>query len=252
MPLPLLAAAAAPSAISAAQAGVSAGIGAIGGAFQTFANNKLQKRNNEILAALLEREQQGRLGMSPNEQRLLNQQLRIAPQRAVAASQRNAERLMGGRELAAGDLATLRQETARQQADIAENAAAQVRAANEAKRAANLQQIEDRAQAQAAMVADDFNTVLGSAADAARVGGQAAGAPPGTFTLTGPNGSRPPAAALAPSSPEPFADADAARYRSVLEAYLGGSENVDEILKELAARSAATTNPAVPAVKAVR
>lgn len=251
MPLPLLAAAV-PAATSAATAATGATIGAIGGAFQSLANNDLQRRNKAMLDALLQREQRGALGLSANEQRMMNEQLRIVPQAQATASRREAERLLGSREVSPGDLAVLRQQEAAQRAGIAQDAAMQVRAADEAKAQQERQVIEQRLQAKAAMRADDWNTVLGSAADGARVAGAGAGAPPGTMpgTLTGlfglpAQGSAPAAAPAVPA----LSTADATRVRSQLDA-LYGKAAVDAMLR--AAASASTMGTGAVGAAAVR
>lgn len=176
MPLPLL--------VPLIAGGISAAAGAAGGIAPTLANNQLQKRNREKLDELLQREKQGKLGLTPAQQRILDQRLQSPVAAAAAEARSRAEQIQAAGGVQSGaDLSRLRTEQTRQVATGAQQAALQVAMADEAARASQLDEIEQRSQMKAQMKADDIAQILGAVSQTAGTVGLAAGSVPGTFQL---------------------------------------------------------------------
>jgi hypothetical protein len=187
--------------------GIGTGVGGLaGGLYQTTANNRLQKRNNARIAALEDLERRGALGLTPVQQRQLSNQL-LAPMQAQAAEQRTRSEQLAGAMGASGasgaDLATLRTEQARQGGAAANQVAAQVRAADEAKAQGQRQELEARLQSQAEMKQNDIETALRTIAQSAGAGGALAASPESALrqTLTSLSGQ---AAGTQAAPPNPF------------------------------------------------
>lgn len=163
----------------------SQGLGVAQGIGSSFANNELQKRNRERLDELLARENQGKLGLTPAQQRLLDQRLQ-APVAAAASDQRaNSEQFMAAGGTSTGrDLSQLRREQVNTRAGGAVEAALQTLAADEQAQRQQEQEIESRMQAKYAMKADDMEKIFGALQQGAGVVGAAAGQPPATMQLS--------------------------------------------------------------------
>lgn len=164
------------------------GGGALGlaqGVGSTFANNPSQRLNDERLDELLQLQKSGGLGLTSTQQRNMALQQTAPLRKEATAAQSRQEQLMAasGSSVSGADQAQMRQESARLVGDAVAQAAAQVAAANEQKRAEQLAEIEARTAGKSAYRRDDLDAVLGSAAQLAGPIGLAAGAPPGTSQL---------------------------------------------------------------------
>jgi hypothetical protein len=165
--------------------GISAAAGAASGIAPTLANNQLQKRNREKLDELLAREKQGLLGLTPAQQRILDQRLQAPIAAAANEARTRAEQIQAAGGVTSGaDLSRLRTEQSRQLAGGAQAAAMQVAQADQAAKAAQLDEIEQRDRLKAQMKADDYAQILGAVSETAGATGLLAGSPPGTFQLT--------------------------------------------------------------------
>ncbi len=183
MPIPFLT----PLALGAT--GLSAGLGIAQGIAQYGSNDKMQGRNDKKLQHLVEMERKGNLGLTGNQQQLLDQKM-MAPVATAAAQQRSRGEQMlasaGGLGGASGgDLSRLRQEQATTTSQAQQQAALEIAAQDEARKLQQKNEIEQRVAMQAAMKKDDWNALFGTASEAAGTLGAMAGATPGTFGMAG-------------------------------------------------------------------
>jgi hypothetical protein len=175
VPLPLL-----------ALAGIgTAGLGTVGGIWQSTANDAVQRENRQRLEQLRKLQAGGKLGLNPLEERQLQDTLVSPVQKAAAEGRLRAEQIAASTGSAtAGDMSRLRTEQTRANGEAGQQAAIAVRAADQGKRKEQLAEIEQREQARATMKADDLQTVLSSLSQSAAAGGAIAGSPPGTLPNT--------------------------------------------------------------------
>lgn len=170
-----------------------AGAGALqvaGGIAQNAATRKYRKANEAQIDELAELERKGQLGLTPAEQRLLDQRLNAPVAAAAAEARSRAEQLGAAQEMTGADAARLREEQTRATARGAQEAALQVIAADEQKAAQQKAELEQRMAVAAQQKADTVARTFGSAAEATAAGAQIAGAMPGTFKLSQALGSR--------------------------------------------------------------
>jgi uncharacterized phage infection (PIP) family protein YhgE len=166
--------------VSLALGGLTAAGGLVGGLYQTTANDKLQKRNRSRIEELQQLEEQGRLGLTPVEQRSLSNDLYAPMQQAAAAGRSRAEQLQaaaGAAGASGADLSRIRQEQSQQLGQAANQVAGQVRGADAAKEQSQLQELEGRLQSQAEMKHSDIQSALGTFASSAGAGAALAASP---------------------------------------------------------------------------
>lgn len=168
-------------------------------------NDDEQKRNKEQLATLLQHEKRGTLGLSPDQQTYMTNQLVSPVQRAATQMQTRGEQAqaVSGNNSGAA-LARLREEQSRTVSGAQQSAAQQLLAAQAQAVAQQKNEIEQRVAQKAAFRQDDWNSILGGIQGAAGPAGALAGAAPGTLTDSGIGGSGGGAgAAAAPTSGGP-------------------------------------------------
>lgn len=184
-----------------------AGVGIAGGVAQSMANNGVQRTNRARIDELERLKATGGMGLTPVQQRQLQQSLTSPMQRAASSARLRGEQLMAasGGAGAAGDIAAMRDQQARQVGEAGQQAALQTRAADEQRKAAQLAELEGRTQAQAQMKADDYASIFGTLKEGASAGGallaaaETPGAKPGTWlSLGGNNPAVTPVGALPP------------------------------------------------------
>lgn len=212
---------------------IGGGLGAVQGIGSSMANNQQQKYNREQLDELMKLQASGGLGLTPDEQRLMDQQL-MNPVQAAASQMQTAQQqaLAASNGGASGaQLARLRQEQARTITGAQQQAASQILAADQARALQQKNEIEARQAAKAAYKQDDFNAILGGLSQLAGPIGMLAGAPPGTATASGKVGAK---AAVPGAEPAPT---------SGLDASLG----VDPLMRApLSQGSIDAANPSIP------
>lgn len=178
-------------------------LGAGQGIANALSDQNQQRANKNRLDRLLARQKQGNLGLSDTQQQLLDRQL-VAPVAQQAATQRSrAEQIQAsmGSGASGADLARLRGEQASTNAAAAQNAALQVRAADQQAKQAQRNEIEQRLALQTAQRQGDLSAIFGGASQMAGAAGALAGAPPEVTRMYGMFGSQ-----LAPEEQSQMAD----------------------------------------------
>lgn len=184
---------------------IAAAIAALAGTAQGIAksttNNKAQRHNKAALEALMAKEEQGNLGMSPEEKQQLSQQLNVPVQQAAAQGQQRAEQIAAASGQSSGaDLSRLRTERDRATSTGAQQAALAVSGANQMRADEQRNELEQRLGMQTAMRQDDWKDGFMGLNQGATVLGGAMAAPPGSTTGATGSGATPPAAAGAPGA----------------------------------------------------
>lgn len=161
------------------------GLGLAQGIGQSKSNNPQQKLNIEKLDELLQLQKSGGLGLTGAQQRnMALQQVTPIRKEATAARSRQEQLLASTAGTVSGtDLSQMRQESSKLIGNAAAQAAAQIAAANEAKKLQQEAEIEGRTALKGALRQDDWNAILGGVAQLAGPIGLAAGGPPGTSQL---------------------------------------------------------------------
>jgi hypothetical protein len=163
-----------------------------GAAWQTTANDQMQRHNREELERLEKLKKGGGFGMTPVQQRQMTNDLLAPMQQAAAQGRSRQEQLQtamqqGGASGAA--LSRLREEEGRLVGQGANQVAGQVRAADQAAAERLKAEYEARLQSKAQMKSNDIETINRSISQAMSGAGMAAGAGPGTFQAFGAGGS---------------------------------------------------------------
>lgn len=150
-----------------------AGVG--GGIAQAIAGNKYAKYNKDQLAKL----QKGPKGLSAKQEDLLQTRLMSPVQTAAAQARSRAEQIQAssGAGASGADLSRLRTEQTKTLADSAQNAALQIAAADEAKKQATKQEIEQRMALQSQIRKDNIGAIFGGLSQTAGAAGAIAAQP---------------------------------------------------------------------------
>lgn len=158
--------------------GGAAGIGqGIAGA---LGNNGEQKLVNQQLDRLTRKKQQGNLGLSGEQQQMMDQALNAPVQNAAAQARSRAEQIAAASGSSSGaDLSRLRQEQGRTVATGAQNAAAQIQSADVQKRQQQLDEINRLTALKSGLKQDDYSSIFGGLSQVAGAAGGAAGVPKG-------------------------------------------------------------------------
>lgn len=132
--------------------------------------SKQDRFNRQRLKGLLERQQQGELGLTGEERQFLTHQ-QMDPARRMAGQVRERQAaelhsLPGGQSASLGDVARIREAEQRGIGEAASGAASRVEAAHLAQRGQQEQEIEDRLAAGAARRDEVIGGVTGFASDA--------------------------------------------------------------------------------------
>lgn len=174
--------------LSLAIGGGTAALGTIGGILQSTANNSAQRLNRERLNALLRKQGAGTLGLSPIEERQMQEAYANPARRAAATGKLQAEQLAAANGNAmAGDLERMRNAQAMQVGQAEQQASLATMAADKARKDQQMAEIDQRTAAKAQYKADDLATILGGISKSAATGGAVAGAGsvPGALSWAG-------------------------------------------------------------------
>lgn len=170
-------------------AGAAAAAGGAGAAASGMSDRELQKRTKARAKQLLQMEEEGKLGMTGNEQRQLDQNLNAPVAAAATSARQRAEQIAAASGSSSGaELAQFRQQQQKTQSEGAQRAALAVQQASATKKQQQESELEARLAALAAMRQHDIQGAMTALNQAAMVGGMAAGATPGTFQMAAPGG----------------------------------------------------------------
>lgn len=158
--------------------GAQALLGLAQGVGNVLANRKYQKFNTAQIERLQKRRAKVGFGLTPKQEDLLATRLNAPVQAATQQMRSRAEQIQASTGMGSGaDASRLRTEQARTVADAAQKAALQVSQADQQKRQAQRQELEQRMATQSAMRADNVNSFFGAASQGAAAAGALAAQP---------------------------------------------------------------------------